>query len=1194
LIGRREDILVRRNDSGLISIFTRCLGRTCAACSTSGLLAAAFISIAADIPAAVAAPATDHPRLWFNSTDVPRLQGWAVSTNPMFQNGLVVAANAALADVNAKWNWTTGLPNSSWNDAGGVNWEGEATEAYAEFFAFMSLVDPNVSMRPQWAMRARTLLMYVMNRAVLGPAANVPFRDPGFITGNRANYWGEAWGLTVDWIYGSLSASDKATIRTVFMMWANQIYTVPNRAGQSPLLPGSLNDPRVLGNDPTQTAFTQQNDQLQLRWAANNYFIGQMRTLSLMAMAFDPADDPVNGSGVGSSLRSYIPDVLGWWLYQVYAVFENAATVHAELGITAPNMSLGIASGGLPVEGTLYGESLGFLAQALLGLETAGFADPTTYGPQAGFFASPYWDNVVNGFLHLIAPTPYVPSVSSGYSYLGQVWPIATYGDTLRTWITPDFMDMIGPVGLYDFTTNNQPRLAKARWISTNVLEGGSAKFYSRAANIWGNSYATQSILYFMLFDPAATIATDPRPSLPVQITAPAIGTILARTDWSANATWFTTRCSWEWINHESGDCGQFTLYRKGQWLTKEWSNYADDWMGYTPLYHNTMSLKNRQVPISPSIWDTTMQYGGQWNNGGSFGDPSVTLSANDNWSYALFNMANLYNHPDWWTAARNAKDVTIAARSVVWLNPDYVVVYDRADSAQPNEFKRFNLVLMNAPTIAGQTANIVANGQALSVQVVMPPTATIREQHFWTTDPSQEVNAVSALDTSYDRLIIEDPSNPMSLRLLTVLQGTDAGVAADAASPIHSVAGAAFDGVTIKNTAVVFPSSIARPATATTYAVPATVTRHLVTGLAPGGGYDVTLSTAANVTTVSVTPGSMYTADVGGVIGIGFPPPSNPTQGGVVAGQKLQPPPGGIGSATAAIVHDFNGDALSDIAWRDGSGDVVSWLMSSMLATSSGALGNVPTSWSIVGQRDFDGDGTTDLLWRDSSGNTAIWFMNGTVIAASASVGNVPTAWSVIATGDFNGDGKGDILWRDSSSNLAVWLMNGAAVVSSGLLGHVPSTWSVVGTGDFNGDGTSDLLWRDSSGDTAIWFMKGVQVSSSEGVGTIPTSWSVVGTGDFNGDNRSDIVWRDTGGNTSIWLMNGAAVLSAGGLGNLPTTWSIVEVGDYNGDGMSDLVWRDSSGNTAIWFMNGTAIAFTGGVGNIPTAWTVQSVNAE
>lgn len=147
-----------------------------------------------------AAPATDHPRLWLNSSDLGHLTTWASATNPMYAQGLMVAANTAKAHADANWNWATGQPGAGWHDTGGTNWESDATEAYAEFFAFMSLVDPNVAQRPQWAMRARALLMWVMNQAVQGPAANVAFRDPGFITGNRANYWGEAWGLTVDWI----------------------------------------------------------------------------------------------------------------------------------------------------------------------------------------------------------------------------------------------------------------------------------------------------------------------------------------------------------------------------------------------------------------------------------------------------------------------------------------------------------------------------------------------------------------------------------------------------------------------------------------------------------------------------------------------------------------------------------------------------------------------------------------------------------------------------------------------------------------------------------------------------------------------------------------------------------------------------------------------------------------------------------
>ena len=167
---------------------------------------------------------------------------------------------------------------------------------------------------------------------------------------------------------------------------------------------------------------------------------------------------------------------------------------------------------------------------------------------------------------------------------------------------------------------------------------------------------------------------------------------------------------------------------------------------------------------------------------------------------------------------------------------------------------------------------------------------------------------------------------------------------------------------------------------------------------------------------------------------------------------------------AIAARTHDFNGDGYSDIAWRDNSGDLALWLMNGATVLSSGGVGGVPTTWSIVGQRDFNGDGMADLLWRDTSGNTAIWFMDGTSVASSVSVGNIPTNWSVVGVADFNGDGLGDLLWRDSTGDLAVWLMSGATVMSSVGLGNVPTTWTVVGTGDFNGDGRPTSCGRTIS----------------------------------------------------------------------------------------------------------------------------------
>jgi hypothetical protein len=300
---------------------------------------------------------------------------------------------------------------------------------------------------------------------------------------------------------------------------------------------------------------------------------------------------------------------------------------------------------------------------------------------------------------------------------------------------------------------------------------------------------------------------------------------------------------------------------------------------------------------------------------------------------------------------------------------------------------------------------------------------------------------------------------------------------------------------------------------------------------------------------------------------------------------------PGG-GSPTAS--HDFNGDGKSDILWRDTSGNIAMWLMNGATVASGTGLGQISTTWSVVGQADFNGDGVSDILWLDSSGNIAMWLMNGATVTSGTGLGQISTTWSVVGTGDFNGDGMSDILWRDTSGNIAMWLMNGPTVTSGTGLGQISTAWSVVGIGDFNGDGKSDILWRDTSGNIAMWLMNGPTVTSGTGLGQIPTIWSVVGIGDFNGNGMSDVLWRDTSGNIAMWLMNGPTVTSGTGLGQISTVWSIVETGDYGGDGKSDILWRDTSGNIAMWLMNGATVTSGTGLGQISTIWTIQGTNAD
>ncbi len=835
---------------------------------------------------AAAAPSTTHPRLWITTADIPRLQSWAVATNPMYKNGLQAAALSGKTYADAHWNWVTGTPDSKWHDTGSTNWEGDATEAYAQMFAFMALIDPVAANRAQWQLRAHAMLMWAINQAAVnGPGQK--FGDTAFSTYNRANYWGEAWGLTVDWIYDSFTAAEKANIRKVFLKWGNAQLNASTAGEEHPQPVGVLNDLQLLGSSTTQTLKQQQEAQLQLRWAANNYFLGHMRNMAMMALSFDPADDAGASTTVGSSLSSLVSDVIGAWLYQAYAVFEDAATVKTKLAVPPGNHSLGIASGGLPVEGSLYGESQAYLLQTLLALKTAGYSDTAAYGPQVGLIDSPYWGQSVTGYLNSVTPTAAVPA---SLSYLGPVYGQAEYGDVLNSFVDYEHIDLIGLMAMLD-RTGNPTRYAKDRWIATNMLQGGSAALYSRASAIWGNSNASYALMYFMGFDPAAAAPADPRPATTPQFIAPSIGRILARSDWTPNASWFTFRCGWESINHQGGDCGEFEFYRKGQWLTKEWAGYANDWMAYTPLYHNTLSIQNtKPADGGGSLYAKTVQYGGQWNNGGSNGDPAVNVSVNDNWAYAFADATNLYNRPSYWSPQNAAQAVTRAQRSIVWLNPDHIVVYDRVNTTKAGLFRKFNLVLLTAPTINGNTMTEVVGNQQLTVQALAPNAASIAEQHFWTTSPSSEFNLVAQLEPATDRIVITDTAAPARTRFLTVLQGTDKGVAADPAKRIVSSAGTPYEGAVFGNTAVLFAAN--PPGfSSLTYSVPSSVTRHVITGLAPKAGYNVATALAGASTSISITPGGTVFADAAGVLGIGLSASVRVPQAGGKQGWLLAQP---------------------------------------------------------------------------------------------------------------------------------------------------------------------------------------------------------------------------------------------------------------------------------------------------------------
>jgi hypothetical protein len=818
-------------------------------------------------PATIPYPVTTHPRLWVTQNDLPRLRSWAVSTNPVYQQGMLPLLQQAVNYYQTQF-FPGGVANPNYPDPGDVQgYSVPITEQVGTVLAFHSLIDPNPAARIQYAQYTRNLLMYAMNQAALGHLANAPFRDPSFAIYNRANGSGEQWPLMVDWIYNAvdaggnpiLTASDKATIRNVFMMWANDCLNASTTGGDHPSPVGVTNDPQLLpGNRP-------------YRMAANNYYLGHARLLTMMALAMDPQDDPaVNASqppaALGNSLRSYILNANGAWLYQEYAMFGDGPAVASAYGIAGGGAGFGLASGGLPPEGMLYGLSYASVLSQLLALQTAGFNNAAYSGPQIGLIGAPMWDRHVAGFLSSFTPAA---QTFAQEPWLGPVYQFGSYGDLLRLYAPPDFMEPFALLALLDQQNGQTNHLNAARWMAVNGVEGGAGALMARINQPWSWS-TTLSLLYFMLLDPAAAAPTDPRPALPATFVDPAAGRVVSHSDWSATNTMFDYRASWISINHQLGDGGQFELYRKGEWLTKEMSNYDNNALGMTTYYHNTLALKNACTCPGGQPSDLQWYEAGEWTNGSQWmegdnaGDPSTVTSTGPGYVYASSDLKNLYNRPNQWTPANSSVNITQATRSIVWLNNDYIVVYDRATSLNTGLFKRFNLSLVTNPSIQGNTAvETLASGQQLFVQTLLPLNASIAARYAL-----GDLSQVAELEPTQYVMTVQDLSNPVDTRFLHVLQGADAGSPMAAATYVKSTAGVAFDGAVFGSSAVYFPVNAGGGFTGTSLPAPAGVHTMLVAGLSANAPYGV--SVAGGVATISAG-GSDAVTDGAGLLRVVF-----------------------------------------------------------------------------------------------------------------------------------------------------------------------------------------------------------------------------------------------------------------------------------------------------------------------------------
>jgi len=815
-------------------------------------------------PATIPFPVTTHPRLWVTVNDLPRLRSWAVPTNPIYAKGMANLLSQAVNIYNTQF-FPGGKPNPNYPDPGDTQgYTGYLTEQYGAVLAFNSLIDPDPAKRILYAQYAHNLLMYAMNQAAKGQAANEPFRDPMFAVYNRANGSGEQWPLIVDWIYTAKDASgnaiftpaDRIVVRNVFLQWAKSCINASTTGGDHPEPIGVTNSTQLLP------------DNQPYRMASNNYYLGHARMLTMMALSIDVVSDaPINpaepASKLGNTLRSYLLNANGAWLYQEYAMMGEPSAIATSYGIPGNGAGFGLSSGGLPPEGMLYGHSYAYVLGQLLALHTAGFDFKSLTGPQIALSDAPVWDRYVKGFISSLTPAP---RTFGEASYLGPLYQYASYGDLLRLWATPDTMQPFALLSLLEGEKGKTTHLNEDRWFAINAVEGGADALMTHITDPWSWS-STQSILYYMLLDPNAAPATDPRPGYATVFNDAPAHRIVAHSDWGMTGSMFDYKASWESINHQDGTAGQFELYRDGEWLTKEMSNYDNNGVGFTTVYHNTLALQNWCANGTPNLgWFETGEWanGSQWILDENAGDPTTVSSSGTGYVYAASDLTKLYNRPNIWTPASGATDITQATRNILWLNNDYIVVYDRATSVHPNLFKRFNLSLVNTPTIDGHTATeTMASGQSLYIQSLLPAAGTLSSAYA-----AGNLNPIAELEPTQYILTVQDPNLPTDTRFLHVLQGADKNVAMVKATYLVSASGTAFDGAGFGTNAVYFPTSATAAFTTTSFNLPTGTKKLLVAGLKPSTSYGVTVAGQK----VTVTPGGTgATTDAAGLLIVGL-----------------------------------------------------------------------------------------------------------------------------------------------------------------------------------------------------------------------------------------------------------------------------------------------------------------------------------
>jgi hypothetical protein len=292
--------------------------------------------------------------------------------------------------------------------------------------------------------------------------------------------------------------------------------------------------------------------------------------------------------------------------------------------------------------------------------------------------------------------------------------------------------------------------------------------------NPTGNSNDAWDLLYRNPSAPASNWS-----NLPLQYLAQGTGLLTARSDWGSTPTWVSLQMgNILSADHQSFTPGQLQIQRGGDDLLVNANAVGDNQAGAKKsTYGNTIIVNDngdgvQTYPYSMGYW---------------YGSPGVTVTAYEaagNHVYMAGNYAAAYS-PN--TNPGSGGPVSELTREMVYLRPNYVVVYDRVTTLKDTYPKILQWNFLNAPTLSGNSFVETVGSSRLFGQTfstvpltttegpVQVGNATVQELRTQNSSATASVRYVTAFETASSTTTSPDPTE----HLLTTdgrMEGTQIG----------------------------------------------------------------------------------------------------------------------------------------------------------------------------------------------------------------------------------------------------------------------------------------------------------------------------------------------------------------------------------------------------------------------------------